>query len=98
MNKQVTEVKCPNCSTAINVEDIISQQLEEEMRAELKSKEEQLRKQYEGRESELLERESELKKSKLQLDVAVKERLEDEREKLKDALRRLRFQETTLAG
>ena len=53
MNKQSTEIKCPNCSTAINVEDIISQKLEEEMRQELKTKEEQLRKQYEGRESEL---------------------------------------------
>ncbi len=80
MNKQPTEVKCPNCSTAINVEDIISNQVAERMRAELKTKEEQLRKQYDGRESELLERESELKKEKLGLDIAVKERLEDERE------------------
>ena len=84
MNKQSTEIKCPNCSTAINVEDIISQKLEEEMRQELKTKEEQLRKQYEGRESELLERESELKKEKLEIEVSIKERLEDEREKLKD--------------
>jgi len=66
MNKQSTEVKCPSCGTAINVEDIISQKLEQEMRAELKTKEEQLRKQYDGRESELLERESELKKEKLE--------------------------------
>jgi len=66
MNKQSTEVKCPNCGTAINVEDIISNQVAERMRAELKTKEEQLRKQYEGRESELLERESELKKEKLE--------------------------------
>ncbi len=80
MNKQSTEVKCPNCSTAINVEDIISQKLEQEMRQELKSKEDQLRIQYQGRESELLERENELKKEKLGLDIAVKERLEDERE------------------
>jgi len=87
MNKQSTEVKCPSCNTVINVEDIISQQLEEEMRAELKSKEEQLRKQYEGRESELLERESELKKEKLEIEVSIKERLEDEREKLKNELK-----------
>jgi len=87
MNKPATEVKCPNCGTAINVEDIISQKLEEEMRQELKTKEEQLRNQYEGRESELLERENELKKSKLELDVAIMERLENEREKLKDELK-----------
>ena len=82
-----TEVKCPNCSTVINVEDIISQKLEQEMREELKSKEELLRKQYEGRESELLERESELKKEKLEIEVSIKERLEDEREKLKNELK-----------
>ena len=75
MNKPATEVKCPNCSTAINVEDIISQKLEEEMRAELKTKEEQLRKQYDGRESELLERESELKKEKLDLELSIKQTL-----------------------
>lgn len=87
MNKQSTEVKCPNCSTAINVEDIISQQLEEEMRQELKTKEEQLRKQYESRESEILQRENLLKKEKLELELSIKQRLEDEREKLKDELK-----------
>jgi hypothetical protein len=81
MNKSATEIRCPNCGTLIKVEDVLSQQLEEDMKLKLKSKEQELLKAFEQREASLQQLEGRLKRERLELEVVVKEKLWKEREK-----------------
>lgn len=78
--KNETQIKCPNCGTSIDVQDILSHQLEEEIKHKYQSQIAKTKKQYE------LEQEK-LKQDKLRFEQAKKRENELFQERLENQLK-----------
>jgi len=85
MNKD-TKVKCPNCSTEIDVQDILAHQLEEQVRAEFNAKLLSERQKFEKKEGELLARQKDFEEKKKRENELFQERLEKAEKSLKNEL------------
>ena len=78
--KNETQIKCPNCGTSIDVQDILSHQLEEEIKQKYQSQIAKTKKEYE------LEQEK-LKQDKLRFEQAKKRENELFQERLENQLK-----------
>ena len=63
MNNE-TQIKCPNCGTSIDVQDILAHQLEEEIKQKYQSQIAEEKKKYEVEQKKLNEEKLEFEKKK----------------------------------
>jgi len=81
-----TIIQCPNCGTEIDVQDIISHQLEEDLKKEFNAKLAEQKKKFENETETLKKEKEEFEKLKAKEDELFNERLEskikEEKEKL----------------
>ncbi len=76
--KNETQIKCPNCGTSIDVQDILAHQLEEEIKQKYQSKFVEEKKKYEAGQEKLNEEKLEFEKKKKQENELFQERLENQ--------------------
>ena len=76
--KNETQIKCPNCGTSIDVQDILAHQLEEEIRQKYQSQIAEEKKKYEAGQEKLNEDKIEFEKKKKQENELFQERLENQ--------------------
>jgi hypothetical protein len=76
--KNETQIKCPNCGTSIDVQDILSHQLEEEIKQKYQSQIATEKKKYEAGQEKLSEEKLEFEKKKKQENELFQERLENQ--------------------
>lgn len=81
-----TKVKCPNCSTEIDVQDILAHQLEEKVRAEFNAKLLSEKQKFEKKEFELVSRQKDFEEKKKRENELFQERLEKAEKTLKNDL------------
>ncbi|HET8886300.1 MAG TPA: DUF2130 domain-containing protein [Salinimicrobium sp.] len=79
--KNQTQIKCPDCGCAIDVNDILSHQLEEELRKKFNAQLSEERKRVESKENELLKRQEEFELKRRQQNELFQEKLD---QKLKE--------------
>jgi hypothetical protein len=84
--KNETQIKCPNCGTSIDVQDILSHQLEEEIKQKYQSKIAEEKKKYAVEFEGLNKAKEEFEKKKKQENELFQERLETQLKKEKKAL------------
>ncbi|MCF8465121.1 MAG: DUF2130 domain-containing protein [Flavobacteriales bacterium] len=90
MNSE-TQIKCPNCGTSIDVQDILSHQLEEEIKQKYQSQLAQEKKKFEEGFEELEKAKDAFEQRKKQENELFQERLDKQvKEKSKEAEERLR--------
>jgi uncharacterized Zn finger protein (UPF0148 family) len=77
MNK-TNQIKCPNCGTSIDVQDILSHQLEEEIQKKYQQQIAEEKKKFESESSKLNEAKEAFVKAKKQENELFQERLEKE--------------------
>jgi hypothetical protein len=77
MNNE-TQIKCPNCGTSIDVQDILAHQLEEEIKQKYQSQIAEEKKKYEVGQEKLNEEKLEFEKKKKQENELFHERLENQ--------------------
>jgi len=80
---QDTKVKCPNCSTEIDVQDILAHQLEEKMRAEYHAKLLTEKQKFDKKEEELSKREDKLEEARKRENELFQEKIEKKEKELK---------------
>lgn len=78
MMKNETQIKCPNCGTSIDVQDILAHQLEEEIKQKYQSQIAEEKKKYEAGQEKLNEEKLEFEKKKKQENELFQERLENQ--------------------
>ena len=71
-----TQIKCPNCGTSIDVQDILAHQLEEEIKQKYQAQIAEEKKKYEAGQEKLNEEKIEFEKKKKQENELFQERLE----------------------
>ncbi|WP_299114104.1 DUF2130 domain-containing protein [uncultured Winogradskyella sp.] len=76
--KNETQIKCPNCGTSIDVQDILAHQLEEEIKQKYQSQIAEEKKKYEAEQKKLNEEKLEFEKKKKQENELFQERLENQ--------------------
>ena len=76
--KNENQVKCPNCGTSIDVQDILSHQLEDEIKQKYQSQIAEQKKNYETRQENLNQEKLDFEKSKKKEDELFQERLESQ--------------------
>ncbi len=81
-----TKIKCPNCSTEIDVQDILAHQLEEKVRSEFNQKLLAEKKKFESRELELDKAKREFEERKKRENELFQERLEKNLKAEKEAM------------
>jgi len=72
------QIKCPNCGTSIDVQDILSHQLEEEIKQKYQSQIAQEKKKYEGEQEKLKQEKLDFEQKKKRENVLFQERLENQ--------------------
>lgn len=75
---QTTKITCPQCGFSFDVEEALSRQVEERLRAEQQRKIADIEKNYQAKNSVLLEREETLKKRESQIEEQVSRRINEE--------------------
>ncbi|UTW66482.1 DUF2130 domain-containing protein [bacterium SCSIO 12643] len=89
--KNENQVKCPNCGTSIDVQDILAHQLEEEIKQKFQSQLAAERKKYETQFKELNKAKEDFQKAKKQANDMFQERLEkqlkEERKSIENKLK-----------
>lgn len=89
--KNENQVKCPNCGTSIDVQDILAHQLEEEIKQKFQSQLAAERKKYENQFEELNKAKEDFQKAKKQANDMFQERLEkqlkEERKSMENKLK-----------
>lgn len=90
MSKE-TQIKCPNCGTSIDVQDILSHQLEDEIKQKYQAQLAEEKKKFEKEQDALHQEKVEFEKKKKQENELFQERLEkqlkDEKKQLEEKLR-----------
>ena len=76
MNNE-TQIKCPNCGTSIDVQDILAHQLEEEIKQKYQAQIAEEKKKYEVSQEKLKEEKLEFEKKKKQENELFQERLDN---------------------
>jgi hypothetical protein len=76
--KNETQIKCPNCGTSIDVQDILAHQLEEEIKQKYQAQIAEEKKKYEAGQEKLNEEKFEFEKKKKQDNELFQERLENQ--------------------
>ncbi|MGJ8549643.1 DUF2130 domain-containing protein [Winogradskyella wichelsiae] len=76
--KNETQIKCPNCGTSIDVQDILSHQLEEEIKQKYQSQIAQTKKQYELEQDKLKQDKLRFEQAKKRENELFQERLENQ--------------------
>lgn len=76
--KNETQIKCPNCGTSIDVQDILAHQLEEEIKQKYQAQIAEEKKKYESGHEKLNEERLEFEKKKKQENELFQERLENQ--------------------
>lgn len=84
--KNETQIKCPNCGTSIDVQDILSHQLEEEIKQKYQSQIAEEKKKYEADFENLNKAKEEFEKRKKQENELFQERLETQLKQEKKAI------------
>lgn len=86
-----TQIKCPNCGTSIDVQDILAHQLEEEIRQKYQSQLTDVKKQFEQEQEKLSREKADFEQKKKQENELFRERLEkqlkEDRRALEEKLR-----------
>jgi uncharacterized Zn finger protein (UPF0148 family) len=75
MSKE-NQVKCPNCGTSIDVQDILSHQLEEEIKQQFQAKLAAEKKKYEAERDTLTKAKEDFERARKSANEAFQERLE----------------------
>jgi len=81
--KNENQIKCPNCGTSIDVQDILAHQLEEEIKQKYQSQIAEEKKRYETEQEKLKEEKLEFEKKKKQENELFQERLENQLKEVK---------------
>lgn len=76
--KNENQIKCPNCGTSIDVQDILSHQLEEEIKQKYQSQIAAEKKRYEGQQEQLKQEKLDFEQKKKRENVLFLERLENQ--------------------
>ena len=76
--KNENQIKCPNCGTSIDVQDILAHQLEEEIRQKYQFQIAEEKKKYEAGQEKLSEEKLEFEKKKKQENELFQERLDNQ--------------------
>ncbi len=76
--KNKNQIKCPNCGTSIDVQDILAHQLEEDIKQKYQSQIAEEKKKYEAGQEKLNQEKLEFKKKKQQENELFQERLENQ--------------------
>lgn len=76
--KNETQIKCPNCGTSIDVQDILAHQLEEEIKQKYQAQIAEEKKRYEAGQEKLTEEKLAFEKKKKQENELFQERLENQ--------------------
>jgi len=76
--KNETQIKCPNCGTTIDVQDILAHQLEEEIKHKYQAQIVEEKKKYEAGQEKLNEEKLEFEKKKKKENELFQERLENQ--------------------
>lgn len=76
--KNENQIKCPNCGTSIDVQDILSHQLEEEIKQKYQSQIAAEKKRYEGQQEQLKQEKLDFEQKKKRENVLFQERLENQ--------------------
>ena len=74
--KNETQIKCPNCGTIIDVQDILSHQLEEEIKQKYQSQLAEEKKKYEGEQEKLKQEKLDFEQKKKQENELFQERFD----------------------
>jgi hypothetical protein len=86
-----TQIKCPNCGTSIDVQDILAHQLEDEIKRKYQGQLESERKRYQSEAEELNKAKEEFELKKKEANELFKERLEkqlrEERKSIEEKLK-----------
>jgi hypothetical protein len=92
INANETQIKCPNCGTAIDVQDILSHQLEEEIKLKYQGQLAEEKKKYESEFESLKKAKEAFEQAKKQENELFKERLDKSvKEGLKEAEQKLKL-------
>jgi hypothetical protein len=84
--KNETQIKCPNCGTSIDVQDILSHQLEEEIKQKYQSQIAEEKKKYEADFENLNKAKEDFEQNKKQENALFQERLETQLKQEKKAI------------
>lgn len=84
--KNETQIKCPNCGTTIDVQDILSHQLEEEIKQKYQSQIAEEKKKYEADFESLNKAKEDFEQKKKQENVLFQERLDTQLKQEKKAI------------
>ena len=76
MMKNQTQIKCPNCGTSIDVQDILAHQLEEEIKQKFQSQLAEEKKKYDSEFESLKKAKEDFEQKKKQENELFQERLE----------------------
>ena len=76
--KNENQIKCPNCGTSIDVQDILSHQLEEEIKQKYQSQIAAEKKRYESQQEQLKQEKLDFEQKKKRENVLFQERLENQ--------------------
>lgn len=76
--KNENQIKCPNCGTSIDVQDILSHQLEEEIKQKYQSQIAEEKKKYKAEQEKLKEEKLDFEKKKKKENELFQERLENQ--------------------
>ncbi|MBQ0786241.1 MAG: DUF2130 domain-containing protein [Oceanihabitans sp.] len=76
--KNETQIKCPNCGTSIDVQDILSHQLEEEIKQKYQSQIADEKKKYEQQQEKLKQEKHDFEQKKKKENELFQERLENQ--------------------
>jgi hypothetical protein len=76
--KKETQIKCPNCGTLIDIQDVLSHQLEEEIKQKYQSQIAEEKKKYEADFENLNKAKDDFEKKKKQENTMFQERLENQ--------------------
>ncbi len=76
--KNENQIKCPNCGTSIDVQDILAHQLEEEIKQKYQSQIAEEKKKYESEQEKLKQEKLDFEKKKKQENELFQERLENQ--------------------
>lgn len=85
MNEQ-TQIKCPNCGTSIDVQDILAHQLEDEIKQKYQAQLADEKKKYEAEQEKLDKAKQEFEEKKKQQNELFQERLEKQLKEEKKAI------------
>ncbi len=84
--KNQTQIKCPNCGTSIDVQDILAHPLEEEIKQRFQSQLAEKKKKYESEVESLNQAREEFEQKKKQENELFQERLDKQLKREKEAI------------